>query len=592
MKHKKLIILVFFILLFCTLINSISLGQNNEVLISSEKNYGVNYDAYNSYEIYQFENEFNYGNIKSINDNNGLIYINKNPFRIIQSLNGPPIDSPWPMYCHDVRHTGRSPYSTADNSFYNKWWYKSYDYIEGSGAIDKEGVIYFGCVEDRDRFLFAVYPNGTLKWKCLIDGLVESSPTIDEDGTIYVGIESPWDGLVAINPNGTIKWRYVCGSVLSSPAIGDDGTIYFGVQTNGNPPLGAVIALYPNGTLKWRYNTNHVVYSSPVIGEDGTVYCGCHDNYLYAFYPENGTVKWMYKTGHWIRASPCIGDDGTIYAVSLDNYLHAVNTNGTRKWATYVGAGTSPTIGQDGTIYAGYSTLYALDPVDGSVKWTFPVGGGAICGGTPCNSADGTIFFGTDNAMNGGDIVAVNPDGTERWRNHICDYGWGVEFAPIIGEDGTVYIGTSAKEFTGQGEVDNFGYLYAFNNMDPNAPSAPEIDGPNKGKKEISYQYTFKSSSPIGRDLYYYIEWGDGDWTTQWWIGPYKSGEIVVLNHTWPDEDDYTIEVRCKDSENLWGPFSEYSVSITPRDRASYNFLFIRFLERFPIFEKLLYFIK
>ena len=31
----------------------------------------------------------------------------------IQSLDGP-MDSPWPMYCHDVRHTGRSSYSTVD----------------------------------------------------------------------------------------------------------------------------------------------------------------------------------------------------------------------------------------------------------------------------------------------------------------------------------------------------------------------------------------------------------------------------------------------------------------------------------------------
>jgi hypothetical protein len=25
-----------------------------------------------------------------------------------------PMDSSWPMYCHDVKHTGRSPYSTVD----------------------------------------------------------------------------------------------------------------------------------------------------------------------------------------------------------------------------------------------------------------------------------------------------------------------------------------------------------------------------------------------------------------------------------------------------------------------------------------------
>ena len=31
------------------------------------------------------------------------------------------MDSAWPMYCHDTRHTGRSPYSTADNPGLVKW---------------------------------------------------------------------------------------------------------------------------------------------------------------------------------------------------------------------------------------------------------------------------------------------------------------------------------------------------------------------------------------------------------------------------------------------------------------------------------------
>ena len=25
-------------------------------------------------------------------------------------------DSPWPMFCHDVKHTGRSPYDTSMNN--------------------------------------------------------------------------------------------------------------------------------------------------------------------------------------------------------------------------------------------------------------------------------------------------------------------------------------------------------------------------------------------------------------------------------------------------------------------------------------------
>jgi len=589
MKNKKLIILIFFITFFSTLVNPISFGQNNKIFINNKNTCVVNYNAYNISESYQSEYEFYENTNVNIDDNKKLAYFNNNPYSMIHSSNSPPMDSAWPMYCHDVRHTGRSPYSTAENSFYDKWWFKCYDYIEGSGAIDNDGVIYFGSRdEELDRFLFAVYPNGTLKWKCPIDGLVESSPAIDENGTIYIGTEGIGCYFYAINPNGTIKWRYPISQTYSSPVIANDGSIIFTDTDNWY-----IKSIYPNGTLKWTYKTDHVVYSSPAIGEDGTVYCGCHDNYMYALYPDNGTLKWKYKTGHWIRVSPCIGNDGTIYCVSLDNYLHAVNPDGSLKWVTYVGAGTSPTIGQDGTIYAGYSTLYAVNTIDGSVKWTFPVGSGAIRGGTPCNSADGTIIFGTDNAMSGGDIVAVNPDGTLRWREKICDYGWGVEFAPIIGEDGTVYIGTSDEEFVYQGAVRSFGYLYAFNNMDPDAPTTPEINGPNKGKKEIEYQYTFKSSSPLGRDLYYYVEWGDGDWTTLWWIGPYNSSEIIVLNHTWPDEDEYTIRVRCKDTENLWGQRSTFNVKISdPRNKCFDTFLLIRFLEPFPLLERLLFLLK
>jgi len=69
-----------------------------------------------------------------------------------------PMDSPWPMFMHDVRHTGRSPYSTADNPYDEKWYFIAHG-IEGSMVIDDEGVIYT-CLED----LYVIYPNGTLKW--------------------------------------------------------------------------------------------------------------------------------------------------------------------------------------------------------------------------------------------------------------------------------------------------------------------------------------------------------------------------------------------------------------------------------------------
>jgi len=490
---------------------------------------------------------------------------------LVQPL-GDPIDSPWPMYCHDTRHTGRSPYSTVDNTGFEKWRLYIKSGIEGGVIIGDNGLIYYGYGD-----FYTAYPNGTIKWSYNTEGTIKSSPAINEDGTIYVGMESASTKyFYAINPDGTLKWKHdLPGSVYSSsPAIGDDGTIYFGLEC-GYPWYGYIYALYPNGTLRWKYRTEHIVYSSPAIGGDGTVYCGSHDTYLYALYPNNGTLKWKYKTGNWIRVSPCIGDDGTIYVVSLDEYLHAVNPNGSLKWKTNMGkGGTSPTIGQDGTIYCGYTKLLAINPINGSLKWAFPVDG-TIRGGTPCNSIDGTIYLGTSD---GEDIFAINPDGTLRWKKYIGT----CECAPAINEDGTVYIGTSGV---------NYGRLYAFGELDPNAPSAPTIDGETSGALGTEYEYTFKSTSPLGRDVFYYIEWGDN--TVKDWFGPYNSGEDVTASHIWGTTGTYTIKARAKDSDNLWGPWGEFELTIKEKSRAIHSSLFLQFLDGFPLLQKvLLYLIK
>ena len=457
----------------------------------------------------------------------------KGPTRL---LNGP-MDSAWPMYCHDVRHTGRSLYTTADNSGIEKWRFSVEFSADGSPVIDNDGTIYISSFK-----LYAIYPNGTLKWKYNEWLQAISAPAISEDGILYVGsVYSMPDYLYAIyTNNGTLKWKYLVGEeIFSSPAIGSDGSIYFGSEND------YIYALYPNGTLKWRYLTSVAVYSSPAIGDDGTVYCGSHDCNLYALYPNNGSLKWAFHTGNWIRTSPCIADDGTIYCVSLDNYLYAIYPNGTMKWRTNVGAGTSPTIGQDGTIYCGYSNLYAIYPTNGSVKWIFDPGAGrTLQGATPCNSIDGTIYFG---ASDGAEIIAVNPDGTEKWREYI---GGDVESPPAIGEDGTVYIGDGRDS----------GYLHAFGTLDPNAPTAPEIDGPASGKAGTSYDYTFTSTSPLGNDVYYYIDWGNN--AIDNWTGPYESGETITASHTYANEGTYTISARAKDTANLWGPWGTMSVTM------------------------------
>jgi outer membrane protein assembly factor BamB len=448
---------------------------------------------------------------------------------------GGPTDFPWPMYCRDLRHTGRSPYSTADNSGIEKWRFDIIDCCEGSPVIDNNGVIYIG-----SSHLYAIYPNGTLKWKYNEWIETASAPAIDKNGVLYVGnIWAMPNYLYAIyTSNGTLKWKYPVGeSIFSSPAIGDDGSIYFGSEND------YIYALYPNGTLKWKYLTSVAVYSSPAIGGDGTIYCGSHDCNLYALYPNNGSLKWAFHTDGWIRTSPCIADDGTIYCVSLDNYLYAIHPNGTMKWRRSVGAGTSPTIGCDGTIYCGYSNLYAINPTNGSVKWTFNPGPGrTIQGGTPCNSADGTIYFGTNiGQYDGGELIAVNPDGTERWRIMLAT-DW-IDSASAIGSDGTVYVGS----WNDGSHPGSWGYLHAVGK----GPLEAEADGPYYGL--IIQPVQFTGSATGGYRPYSWL-WNFGDGQTSTLQNP---------THSYTNPGNYTVTLTVTDnsgntsSDTTWAKIKE-----------------------------------
>ena len=437
----------------------------------------------------------------------------------MQTLYDGILDSPWPMYCHDIHHSGRSPYSTISNPPGIVKWRFDNDRIGalyGSSVVDINGITYFGGLD-----FFALYPNGTLKWQIPFDGWSESCPAIDTNGTIYLASAyGNHNYIYAFYPNGSIKWSYYTGNdIFSSPVIGFDGTIYCG---NGQ----SILSLFSNGTLRWQHSTGHVVYSSPAIGDDGIVYCGCHDTYLYALYPNNGTVKWTFKTGDWIRVSPSIADDGTIYCVSLDGYLYAIRQNGTMKWRTNVGGGTSPTIGPDGTIYAGWGNLYAINP-DGSVKWIYSSVGG-IEGGTPCTSQEGIIYFGTYS----GNLIAVNPDGTEAWKSYIGK----CESAPAIGEDGTIYIGAM--------DNNSDGHLFAFGR----GPLIAEANGPYNGYANTSLQFT---GTIYGGMPPYQYTWDFGDGHTSHMQNPI---------HNYTIRGNYTATFTIVDSE---GNISRDNTSVT-----------------------------
>ena len=238
-----------------------------------------------------------------------------------------------------------------------------------------------------------------------------------------------------------------------------------------------------DGTIKWRFKAEDQIETSPVIGEDGTIYCtSWSGGNVYAIFPDNGTIKWQFLTGGQTKANPSIAEDGTIYVSSWDDYLYALYpNNGTMKWRvnTKYGSSNNPSIGPDGTIYIAHDDLYAVKP-DGTVKWIFPLGDERDCSfAAPAISADGTIYIGANigNGV-GGELIVVNPDGTERWRSgNICNEG--IVSSPAIAEDGTVYIGSLNDEEVQPGGFTSKGFIHAFG---PGDVKKATIEQPVAGK--------------------------------------------------------------------------------------------------------------
>ena len=220
-----------------------------------------------------------------------------------------------------------------------KWSYATGDIIFSSPAVAHDGTIYIGSDDDH---LYALVP-GTAKPRWIVQmgacpqrvGVgpeasrcdVDAGPTVGPDGVIYTG----GDGIYAINPDGSLRWRFATGGhVSSAPAVLPDGTVVAGSQDD------LVYAIAPNGQKRWDFRAGDDVEATPAIGDDGTIYVGSDDNKLYAL-GVDGTLRWAFTTGGR-RARLGRGRvTALIYVGSFDGLLYAIRLDGTLAWTFRAG---------------------------------------------------------------------------------------------------------------------------------------------------------------------------------------------------------------------------------------------------------------
>ena len=125
------------------------------------------------------------------------------------------------------------------------------------------------------------------------------------------------------------------------------------------------------------------------------------------------------------------------------------------------------------------------------------------------------------------------------------------------------------------------GPIWMFTTQVNQPPGPPIINGPKSGKVGKQYLYTFVSEDPEGHNVFYEINWGDGNITS--WDGPHESNTIIKRDHEWNEKGTFQIMARAKDVYGAIGEWGTLDVTMPKSKSIYFNFPLLNWLfERFP----------
>lgn len=300
------------------------------------------------------------------------------------------------------------------------WEYALPEYheVEGGGALDSHGNIYFKVskrtgkkMSTQENHLYSLANDGAFRWKKKIsyDGeKFESGPTtvaIGVDDTIYAG----GSRLTAFLPDGSEQWTYprenkVWTGSRSSPIIDQQGNIYYVAPEPTNGEQTETIKAYKfspqgNGTPIWETELENniivgdqssgnkvwVVTSTPALSTDQRTMIAAVGNTINAVNMETGEHLWSYQPegiAGAFEASPAMDGENNIYIGTKANeksVLYAIRSDGTGLlWQNAIGNDLycSPSLGDNGILYIGSEytpndgRFHAIDMKTGEYLWS------------------------------------------------------------------------------------------------------------------------------------------------------------------------------------------------------------------------------
>jgi outer membrane protein assembly factor BamB len=268
------------------------------------------------------------------------------------------------------------------------------DRIYAAAFVDDEGNVFVG--SDADT-LWSFDRNGELRFRLATEGDADTGVVPSPRGLLHF---AAGPHLWAIQPDGVVEWRFEARSkIFTTPTVDDDGTVYVGSLDDH------VYAVSPEGRMRWSYRTGADNESSIVLGDDGSLYFGSDDKHVYAL-DRDGKLRWSAETRGYVRGPIGLGIDGTVLAgtfgptpallgLSPKDGQVRFRFDVTKVDSTEIGVAAGPLVDRDGHIYFGAHDDYVYSLTGrGELRWLFRTEGDVDS--PPVLGADGRLYVGSD----------------------------------------------------------------------------------------------------------------------------------------------------------------------------------------------------
>lgn len=332
-------------------------------------------------------------------------------------------------------------------------------------CVDREHNIIVSCCDNNYQTglwgaLYKIAPDGTATEIFHSHNMRLQSPVIRANGDILVTsgshlLRQP-HLLFCLSADGELRWKFELGDwPIGSPTIDDNGNIFICTRNARAHPVSKVYSstlfcIGADGTLSWKKELPYGSWYEPVISISGNIYLCLYDNHLHAF-DKKGKSLWKIPMSVCDSYPPIPCKDGGLLCVLSrsspegSEQLLKISEKGEIIWRFDPPEqliASMPAIDQEGNLYINMSRnmtrrLFSLD-CNGNIRWEAEVSG-LTASAPPVIGADGNVYQQSGSPaprQRKAFLEAFDSCGKKMWtyafRGEIC--------STVLADNGLIYI--------------------------------------------------------------------------------------------------------------------------------------------------------